>query len=381
METFRLMNSAEKDLLSFSGVSASVLPEDSKELNFLPKQFLVSPRHDPLPIVLPKGHNIVLHHTFSDNKQEGETIFLAVGSDDAYSVDRPYVIYHLSHPGIKVSCGFLISATTLKAESFLPGTVGQPTTVAVVSKVMSNIQSVLPRILNAKGMSTFSSLLYRLKRRLVCITLFTILLCFFPPPYRNINTHKYDTKCLEWCWYCDHLCSYCMQPSSFGYSLKGPDDRTYHFCSDTCKQKGPGSTLPPVSRVTETVVDGPDLSSYTCSISNKHTELLCVHIEMPVSEEGLCTMETTVCIGDGSEGCPPNKFYVVYYYKGLLEQLLLEFFLSDDLKPEKPLPFAPFTTEFQKLQQSNIDETFKKVLKKKNCDSFYALLNLRKPYL
>ena len=51
-----------------------------------------------------------------------------------------------------------------------------------------------------------------------------------------------------------------------------------------------------------------------------------------------CEIETAVCVGDGTKGCPANKAYVVFYSHHLFHQLFLEFFINSQLTAEEPLP-------------------------------------------
>ena len=83
----------EVNKISVIGLQPSPNPSIPKIINLLPNPFFVRPFQQPT-LELPKGHRLLLHETAGDNSS-GNTIFVAVGVNDAsYSIDKPYVIWH-----------------------------------------------------------------------------------------------------------------------------------------------------------------------------------------------------------------------------------------------------------------------------------------------
>ena len=70
--------------------------QNPKEISYLPLACKIRrPYSRPGIVQVPHGHRILLHHTFIEpSSDDGVTIFFAIGSDEQYSLDMPYIIYH-----------------------------------------------------------------------------------------------------------------------------------------------------------------------------------------------------------------------------------------------------------------------------------------------
>ena len=148
-------------------VMPSSLPEAVKIANFLPDRFLIRPSHASTSVFLPDGHKILVHQSFNLGKGIGDTIFLAVGNDEVYSLDKPYALYHHFEPGLQLHYGNFICPFTLQALESLtelkPKTVLKGTEFDIVENFRSISIIKLPEILNEKGIANCMSLLKRIQ--------------------------------------------------------------------------------------------------------------------------------------------------------------------------------------------------------------------------
>lgn len=85
----------------------------------------------------------------------------------------------------------------------------------------------------------------------------------------------------------------------------------------------------------------PHLIQNRCGpISNSHTKVYHVYTQ-GLSYDGLPFQgEIAVCRGNGTDGYPEDHLYAVYFCRTSSKQVILEFFLSSSLAPDKPLPYA-----------------------------------------
>jgi hypothetical protein len=167
-EAFGFMPSFEKDIKDFSNTlkPASVAGVE-KTFDFLPEDFQVNHRSDYNSVILPDGHKLVLHYTFTSGHGSGESVFLAVGTDHPFSLDKPYIIYHSYQPGLQIHASFFVNRTNFVAEDFLPDK--QPrirlSDMSRITRFRDRVPTVLPQIILSKGISSFLSLLRRIKIR------------------------------------------------------------------------------------------------------------------------------------------------------------------------------------------------------------------------
>jgi hypothetical protein len=148
-------------------VMPSSLPEAIKISNFLPDQFIIRPPSAPTSVFLPTGHSILVHRSYNLGKDTGDTLFLAVGSDKAYSLDKPYVLYHHYEPGLQLHYGIFVSAITLEAQESLqdrkPKTILKGTDFDVVENFRRICHIKLKETLGEKGIANCMSLLKRIQ--------------------------------------------------------------------------------------------------------------------------------------------------------------------------------------------------------------------------
>lgn len=147
-------------------VKPSSIPEAIKIGNFLPDQFIIRPFHAKT-VSLPAGHRILVHRSYNLGEGIGDTLFLAVGSDEVYSLDKPYALYHHYEPGLQLHYGNFVSPFNLEArESLLdrkPKTMLKGPEFDLVENFRSICRIMLPQILGEKGIANCMSLLKRIQ--------------------------------------------------------------------------------------------------------------------------------------------------------------------------------------------------------------------------
>lgn len=152
---------------SLTHVMPSSLPEVIKIANFVPDQFIIRPPWAPTSISLPAGHRILVHRNYNLGRGIGDTLFLAVGSDDSYSLDKPYALYHHYEPGLQLNYGNFVSPFNMEAQESLldrkPKTILKGTEFDIVQNFQSICRIMLPQILSEKGIANCMSLLKRIQ--------------------------------------------------------------------------------------------------------------------------------------------------------------------------------------------------------------------------
>ena len=151
--------------------------------------------------------------------------------------------------------------------------------------------------------------------------------------------NNFDLKCStsQSCWYCQSRCDICMEPASFGYSVRRHDGTEFNFCSDTCHKF---SSTPEEAPTTLAVSELCGSDTRTHKVAEEHAELLYIYLKGHFSSGQYGSVNITLCVGDGGEGFTADRVYAVYYCRTLLHQNLFEFFLDEQLQPAEPLPFA-----------------------------------------
>ena len=147
--------------LSTKGVTP-VTKEFPRIISFLPPAFKI--RQDSTPLVLPKGHRILLHHAHG-GRENGGIVFLAVGEGGGYSINNPYVAIYIYKPGLITAYGFFVSADELKPIGSLLDEKGRPV-IQNHEELLTVYQGyVIPTLqcgLQEKGFYSLKSLISRL---------------------------------------------------------------------------------------------------------------------------------------------------------------------------------------------------------------------------
>ena len=167
-EVFGFMPSFEKDIKDFSNtLKPASVANVEKTLDFLPEDFQVIHRSDYNSVLLREGHKLVLHYTFTSSHGSGESVFLAVGNDHPFSLERPYVIYHSYQPGLQIHAGFFINPDSFVAEDFLPEKNPRIrlNDIPQITRCRDRLPIILPQVILSKGISSFLSLLRRIEMR------------------------------------------------------------------------------------------------------------------------------------------------------------------------------------------------------------------------
>ena len=145
------------------GLVPSPNADEPKQINLLPPPFQIRSFQMPASVMLPIEHSILLHQTFvRDSVQNGFTYFVAVGMDEKFSVDRPYVIWHGFQPGLQLTDGFFISKTNFTVEEFISQRIALKPP-GFLSEQCEDMPNTMQIILKTKGFFTLDSLLWRKK--------------------------------------------------------------------------------------------------------------------------------------------------------------------------------------------------------------------------
>ena len=147
-----------------TSVDPSPYPSQPKIINFLPKQFLLRPLHDPNAVHLPVGHHILLHKNFNLGNGVHETLFIAVRAD---SLDKPYVLYHRCETGLQLNAGFFVSPHDYNPGEFLPDNCPKELLEEMKWEHIENIKSLISDLLHThvfsqKGIINYTALMKRI---------------------------------------------------------------------------------------------------------------------------------------------------------------------------------------------------------------------------
>lgn len=317
-------------------IRSSWLHSNPKVLNFLPHAFQIQrPFHHSNSVILPPGHKILLHHTYTIGKDHTVTLFLAVGSDSEFSVSKPYVIYHRSDKqGVQVSTGFFISPETLTPTDFLPDNLEKSLT-PMFKKEPGELRTRIEEMLHQKGFENIYSLLLHSER--------------------DRSTKVFDMKCNpQRCWYCRDRCELCMKQCVVGCEIVNHDSHfMYTFCyscwKDIQMSESDEQSLQEIALLPLEGAEDPDplRGIFPC-----HKTLL----SFRCSPDAFNHFTITICIGDGSTpyGCP----YVLTQVRSLNDQDCGECFISQDFSLMQPLPFCETCEPMQTKIASLRDEGF-----------------------
>ena len=174
----------DEDIEQTGGIiRSSWFTSNPKVLTFLPHAFqILRPFHRPSSVVLPSGHKILLHHSFSTDDEYMSTILLAIGSDKVNAQNNPYIILHrYNKHGDQINCGFFVAPETLVAMEFLPDTLKKSLTSYFNKAEADQLGPKILEMLHLKGFESIYSVLLHSER--------------------DRNTKTFDRKCHpQRCW-------------------------------------------------------------------------------------------------------------------------------------------------------------------------------------
>jgi hypothetical protein len=126
------------------------------------------------------------------------------------------------------------------------------------------------------------------------------------------------------------IAGYDMTRSAIGSEI------LHTFCSEKCAIATGSFVVQPVIDFWDPTQSPPrPIESRTCALSDNHIELMYIFAEYTSPENGYRTFDITLCRGDGTEQFHKDKIYAVCYTRHVSQQLIFEFYLTDDLKVHK----------------------------------------------
>ena len=181
----------------------------------------------------------------------------------------------------------------------------------------------------------------------------------------NRDIPPLDTKCSRdrKCWYCRSLCQNCCQKSvAYGRIASGPYGPN-QFCSESCQLLSPGMfSSPQVFLISPTTPPPQGVYIHCDPINQQHREIQHIYTRRLNKKKFPCEIEICLCVGDGTDGCPPNRPYIVFYSHHLFHQLFAEFFVSEELLAEEPLPHTANEASWNSILQLNEAMAVRKIL-------------------
>ena len=278
--------------------------QNPKALSYLPAVFKIKqPNNRPSLIHIPSGHKILLHHTFLQQPNDKSlTLFVAVGSDEHYSLNKPYVIFHtFDNKGVNISGGFFFSPTTLEKTDLLPDNLLKSFASHISQVEVTQLNTKLQEVFQLKGFKNIFSLLLHSERTSESVVL--------------------DTKCYpKRCWYCKDLCEICMKPCSVG--CEATDCSTnimYRFCSVCWQESDCEEAVRPFCSVLEK-----DNAVLENNYFPNHKTLLSVKWSPDAFK--LYTLSLCVCTTNDSAKHP----YILCQTRNLFKQSFTEYYISQD---------------------------------------------------
>lgn len=146
------------------------------------------------------------------------------------------------------------------------------------------------------------------------------------------RTRKMDVKCSSPCWFCEHRCIVCLEPTDTMTNVNGENLR---LCSDECLlvvYQNPGiiHLLPPGYKVS----NNPSGEKNEVQLPPGHQRLF--HVTRDYTrDDGRHGSYTVILCTDSAN--PPN-LYALYHQFNLIRQLTFGFYVSaSNFEPEKPL--------------------------------------------
>lgn len=312
----------DEDIEQTGGViRSSWLGSNPKTLSFLPHAFqILRPFHRPCSVIVPSGHKILLHHTFTTDESCISTVFLATGSDKVYSNKDPYIIYHrYDKQGVQINSGFFISPETLSPTSFLPDDLDKCLTSYFNAKEADELGGEIKKMLQKSGFESIYSVLLHSERN---------------------KNRVFDTNCQpRKCWYCKDLCEVCMQECcTVGCEIVDHDSDSFirHTFCKLCWKEYQISKVESADEVSwpKLVPLIPQSEAGSDELFSSHRTILSVKCSFDIFNHFFLSL----CIGDASG--PYSHPYALTQTRSLAHQDCAESFISQDYSPIKPLPYC-----------------------------------------
>ena len=141
-----------------------------------------------------------------------------------------------------------------------------------------------------------------------------------------------DLKCIGQprCWYCENRCEHCLQDLQMHHQVLSNDGVPLKYC-------GEHFTPNPTEIL---VIFHPMKYSSHAQIMNVppgHCEVL-RYTELNL-ESYYCQVYVSLCIGDGSQEFPSDRFYIMLNIRHAGGQCYLQFFISENFKPLENINF------------------------------------------
>ena len=163
---------------SQEGIKASVLEFQPKIINYIPSSFSILHYHDVTnpagKLVVPNGHEVLLHLTMPNSREEGSTAFILYGKETEYGAQKPYLIFHYYKPGLQTNYGFFFSPNTFEFSCHLPDQTPKRFLDDSLksSGLLDKSRLLISRVLKTKGFRNYYSLQYWIhSKRLVVLSI------------------------------------------------------------------------------------------------------------------------------------------------------------------------------------------------------------------
>ena len=351
----------DEDIEQTGGIiRSSWFTSNPKVLSYLPHAFqILKPFHQPSSVILPPGHKILLHHSFTANDKYMSTIFLANGSDNVYSQSNPYIILHrYDKYGDQVNCGFFMSPETLMATEFLPDNLKKSLTSYFNKTEADELGPKIREMLHIKGFESIYSVLLHFER--------------------DRNTKTFDKKCHpQRCWYCRDLCEICMQQCVVGCEVIDHNHLMYTFCFacweaiQKLKTENNEDSWP---QITLLQLENAENLESNEGLFPFHRTLLSFKCSFDTFDH----VKISVCVGDtnGPYRCP----YILTQTSSLINQDQSECFISKDYSPVQPLPYCndsePMQSKIKRLRDEELVQSLlRTVLSSEDCKETASILD------
>jgi len=162
-----------------------------------------------------------------------------------------------------------------------------------------------------------------------------------------------DKKCNSpGCWYCSQRCSNCLTPTEFKKNAGDLNQVTY--CSENCRNILFGTPLNTHVVLCMPGESSPENFQQRCvPLEDAHIEFFHVYVS-GLSPNGLAYQsEFCICSGRQSGDMKfSSNLYVVHYSRNMEQQLLIEFFIDEDLKPLSCMPYVNDDSTIQAIIKS-----------------------------
>ena len=144
--------------------------------------------------------------------------------------------------------------------------------------------------------------------------------------------------CTTGCWYCSGRCDNCFKV----IESSGQNEGKVKYCSEACQSilcEVPSDLHIIICKPDETA---PDRFQQRCSpLDKSHQEFFHVYASGASSDGLPYRSEYAVCSGRQSSGSKfSSNLYVVHFSRKMQHQLMIEFFINEELHPLSALPHA-----------------------------------------